>query len=185
MDWSGLVLSCAVFVAPDTMMSVIQNESGGDPLSIHVNKLSDDKQPKRIKTVDEAVAITERYLRAGYSVDMGLMQVNSRNLPMLGVSVAEAFEPCQNVRMGAAILAANYAQAAQKTGPGQVALLAALSAYNTGNFYEGFLNGYVAKYAMVPSGLVAYAQGQKSNEKRQIVADRKSKVRQPTMIVYN
>jgi type IV secretion system protein VirB1 len=55
-------------------------------------------------------------------------------------------DPCTNISSGAAILAANYAEAAQSRGAGQGALQAALSAYNTGNFYRGFANGYVAKY---------------------------------------
>jgi type IV secretion system protein VirB1 len=74
------------------------------------------------------------------------MQVNSRNLATLGVTVEQVFDPCTNIRSGATILTANYAQAVRTRGEGQPALKAALSAYNTGDFYRGFANGYVAHY---------------------------------------
>ena len=74
------------------------------------------------------------------------MQVNSRNLRALGVGVFQAFNPCTNISAGATILSADYANASRLRGPGQAALQAALSAYNTGDFYRGFENGYVARY---------------------------------------
>jgi type IV secretion system protein VirB1 len=79
------------------------------------------------------------------------MQINSRNLPALGYTIEQALEPCNNVRGGAAILTANYAQAVQQYGAGQRALLAAISAYNTGNFWSGFRNGYVGRVTGIPS----------------------------------
>jgi type IV secretion system protein VirB1 len=94
----------------------------------------------------DAAALARAAIAAGYSVDLGLMQVNSRNLSMLGYTVEEMFEPCTNLKAGATILTANYTTAAARHGDGQEALRAALSAYNTGNFRNGFLNGYVAKY---------------------------------------
>jgi type IV secretion system protein VirB1 len=63
-------------------------------------------------------------------------------------------DPCTNVRNGATILTANYVQASQRFAPGRPALQAELSAYNSGRFYRGFENGYVAKYygrATIPS----------------------------------
>jgi type IV secretion system protein VirB1 len=74
------------------------------------------------------------------------MQVNSRNLVALGMTVERVLDPCTNIRSGAAILAADYAEAARRYGEGQAALQAALSAYNTGDFSRGFGNGYVARY---------------------------------------
>ena len=86
-------------------------------------------------------------IEAGHSVDLGYMQVNSRNLPALGVSVEEMLsDGCKNIAAGAQILTAFYASALPKFGSEQAALRGALSAYNTGNFNQGFLNGYVARY---------------------------------------
>jgi len=53
-----------------------------------------------------------------------LAQINSRNLPSLGLSVDQVFDPCTNIAAGAAILAAGF----QRTG----SLNGALSTYNTG-----------------------------------------------------
>ncbi len=138
-----LLLACAPNVAPATITAIIGVESRGNPLAINVNGGS---RPRAAGDAREAAKIARAAIAAGYSVDLGLMQVNSRNLSKLGYTVEEMFEPCTNLQAGAAILSANYTTAAARHGDGQEALRAALSAYNTGNFRNGFLNGYVAKY---------------------------------------
>lgn len=140
--------ACAPHVAPVTMERVIAVESGGDPLALHVNGLR--IQPPRQATVQQAAATARAYIGRGYNVDLGLSQVNSRNLPALGLTIEQALDACINVSGGASILHANYVRATQEMGQGQPALLAALSAYNTGSFSAGFHNGYVAKYVSVP-----------------------------------
>jgi type IV secretion system protein VirB1 len=141
---AATLLACAVNVAPVTLEAIIQVESGGDPLALNVNRLV-GPQPHPA-TLADAVTLARGYIARGYSVDLGLMQVNSRNLAALGTTIEQVLDPCTNISSGAAILAANYAEAVQSRGEGQGALQAALSAYNTGNFYRGFANGYVAKY---------------------------------------
>ena len=138
------LLACALHVAPVTLEAVIRVESGGNPLDLNVNHLA-GRQP-HAETVADAVRIAKAYIRLGYSVDLGLMQVNSRNLASLGLTIEQVMDPCTNIRAGATILTANYVRAAQQMGAGQPALLAALSAYNTGDFARGFANGYVGKY---------------------------------------
>ena len=86
------------------------------------------------------------------------MQVNSRNLVALGTTVDRVLDPCTNVRDGAAILTADYAAAVRRRGEGQLALQAALSAYNTGSFYPGYTNGYLARY-YGPDGVPPLAGG--------------------------
>ena len=75
------------------------------------------------------------------------MQVNSRNLVALGTTVEQVLDPCTNIRDGATILTADYAEAARtpRRRPAGTAG-GAVSAYNTGDFYRGFANGYVARY---------------------------------------
>ena len=147
------LLACAPNVATATLETVIRVESGGDPLALHVNGLR--LQPPPAKTAAEAARIAETYVRRGFSVDLGLMQVNSRHLAAYGVTVAAVLDPCTNIRIGATILTDNYATAARTRGDGQSALQAALSAYNTGDFVRGFANGYVARYfepGVTPTG---------------------------------
>lgn len=153
---AAALLACAANVAPVTLEAVMRVESGGNPLVVNVNHLA-GPQP-RPATLAEAVATAQAYVARGYSVDLGLMQVNSRNLAALSLSIDQVLDPCTNVKAGATILTANYADAVRSRGEGQGALQAALSAYNTGSFYRGFENGYVAKY-YGPGGVPALAGG--------------------------
>jgi type IV secretion system protein VirB1 len=141
----ALIEACAPNVAVETMQAIIRVESQGDPLALAVNR---PDGPVRLAPTDlaDAVRLASQEIRAGHSVDIGLVQVNSKNLPALRLTVAEAFNPCTNLRAGAQVLTFAYTGAAKIHGDGQVALRAALSAYNTGDYAAGFRNGYVARY---------------------------------------
>lgn len=135
---------CAAFVSPATLDAVVQVESGGNELAINVNGLKHN--PPRQKDRQQAIATAKEWIAKGYSVDIGLMQLNSKNLHGLGLSVEQAFEPCTNIHAGAVILSASYARALHQTAGEQDALKIALSYYNTGSPERGFSNGYVSKY---------------------------------------
>jgi type IV secretion system protein VirB1 len=140
---AAAILACGMHVAPATLEAIVRVESGGNPLALHVNHLS-GHQPVA-STAADAAAIARRYIAQGYSVDLGMLQVNNRHLLALGDTIEDAFDPCRNVAAGAAILSADYARTVGEFGEGQKALLAALSAYNTGEFARGFENGYVGR----------------------------------------
>lgn len=144
----ALIAVCAPNVAPSTIQAVIKVESGGNPLAVNVNKRDGVGYPipKKIKSIVEAVSAANAAISAGHTVDMGYMQVNSANLPRLGYTVEDMFDPCKNIKAGAQILSEAYALALPRHGNEQAALRAALSAYNTGNFNRGFANGYVQRY---------------------------------------
>ena len=145
------IMLCAPNVAPQTIQQIVSVESKGNPLAINVNGLKDD-QGRTIKVTakdaTEAAKLAQAYIAKGYSVDLGLMQVNSRNLPKLGYRVEDMFEPCKNIAAGGRVLTAFYAGARKQYSDEQTALRAALSAYNTGNFVNGYLNGYLAMYGI-------------------------------------
>lgn len=145
-----LVVDCAPQVAPVTMMAIVRVESGGNPLAMNVN--GKNRLVRQPQSRAQAIAWSEWLISRGYSVDMGLAQVNSANLRRLNVSAAELFDPCANLAAGASILSANYADASRRFGSEQAALQAALSAYNTGNHRKGFSNGYVAKVTAAAHG---------------------------------
>ncbi|KQY32997.1 hypothetical protein ASD21_22185 [Caulobacter sp. Root1455] len=136
-----LAQRCAPTIAPMTMVSIVQVESRGNPLAINVNRAPD---PPPAGSREQAIATAERLIAQGQNLDLGLAQINSRNLAPLGLTVADAFEPCKNLAASATLLQANYVAAA-RLAPAQQALRMAFSAYNTGNHRRGFLNGYVAK----------------------------------------
>lgn len=135
-----LVMVCAPFVSSNTLMAIIGHESGGNPWALGVNGAYRFQKP-----VDYASAVAEakRLIAKGASIDMGLMQINSRTMASLGLTVEQLYDPCSNVYAGGVVLTRNYVKATEQFGDPQSALLAALSAYNTGNFRSGFKNGYV------------------------------------------
>ena len=142
-DLLALVQQCAPTVAPRTLQAIIRTESGFDPLALHVN--GNVRLRRSPKTAAEAISWSGWLIGHGYSVDMGLMQINSRNLARFDLTAADAFDPCRNIRAGAAILSENYAWAVRSHGAGGQALLHAISAYNTGTLHGGWRNGYVAR----------------------------------------
>jgi type IV secretion system protein VirB1 len=146
MQTQDLAAVCAPIAAPQTLTAVVDVESRFEPLAIGVN----GRQPRQLlfSAKADAVAKAERLIAEGFNVDLGLAQINSRNLARLGLSVSDAFDPCLNLRAGAQLLAANYEQAARSAGDEQAALRTALSLYNTGRSDRGFQNGYVARIAM-------------------------------------
>ena len=137
----ALIQFCAPHVAVETIQRIVQVESAGDIYAVNVNGYG------RVHTraLQEAVSAAERLIEQGYSVDLGLMQINSRHLAQLNLTVRQAFEPCSNLKAGAKILEEAYREAAGLLGPGQQALQAALSTYNTGDPARGLANGYVAQ----------------------------------------
>jgi len=139
----NLVRQCAPGVAPNTILAIMHTESGFNPVAMHVN--GNVQLQHAPKTTAEAIEWSAWLIRRGNSVDMGLMQINSRNLARLNMSVADAFEPCRNIHAAAVILTEQYKLAAHLEENSMQALLAAISAYNTGNFRDGLRNGYVSR----------------------------------------
>ncbi len=139
----ALSATCAPQVAPSTLLAIGKVESGFDPLAIGVN----GAQPRHMTfaTRDAAAAKAHRLIDAGANIDLGLGQINSRNLAPLGLSVEDAFDPCRNLAAASQVLAAGYRRAAPTPGHEQDGIRTALSFYNTGSPDRGFANGYVAK----------------------------------------
>jgi type IV secretion system protein VirB1 len=135
------------------MAALVKVESGGNPYALNIN--GGEKLLRQPRSAAEARAWANWLVSRGYSVDMGLAQINSGNLNKLGVSPAQLFDPCTNLGAGAKILTANYIGAANRYGNGQTALRAALSAYNTGNHRSGIANGYVAKVTAAAEPTIA------------------------------
>lgn len=137
----ALASQCAPTVAPETVLAIIQTESSGEPFALNVNG---GRQPARQNNAADAAATARRYVAAGYSVDLGLGQINSHNMRWLGLTWDTVFDPCTNVAALARVLTTNYNAVSAGRDP-QTALRVALSMYNTGSQTRGFRNGYVAK----------------------------------------
>jgi type IV secretion system protein VirB1 len=137
-EFTALAARCAPTIPVETLEAVARTESGLDPWALHDNTTGREEKPGGL---DLAVAETVQWAGRGDSVDIGLMQINSANLPALGMTASTALDPCVSLAGGAAVLRAAYGggtTSAEK----QAALLMALSRYNTGSPFRGIMNGY-------------------------------------------
>lgn len=139
----ALAQNCAPSTAPSTLAAIAHVESRFDPLAIGVNRGSGPVS--RPRTAEEATGVARALISRGANIDLGLAQINSRNLDWLGLSVAEAFDPCRNLAAAAQVLEAGYQPIDDTNAGRQRALRIALSRYNTGHAERGFRNGYVGK----------------------------------------
>jgi type IV secretion system protein VirB1 len=139
LTFAQLLQSCAPNIGPLTMTAIVRVESAGKSLAIRDNTIDRAFYPK---TTNEAVRLAKYLLGKHHNLDLGISQLNSANLPMLGMSVRDTFNPCDNLRGGAVILSGDYRRAAAQFGPGQYALRRAIGAYNTGSLYAG--NYYIS-----------------------------------------
>jgi type IV secretion system protein VirB1 len=151
-DTATLAAKCAPAVAPQTLLSIVAVESGFEPLAIGVNGT-----PRIVVTAAnpaDATAKAAALIAQGRSVDLGLAQINSRNLAALGLDVAAAFDPCRNLSASADLLARDYGRSAPDLVGAQAALRAALSYNNTGDPRRGLANRYVAKVTAAANHIV-------------------------------
>ena len=132
----ALAVVCAPGIAPETLAAIARTESGLRALAIGIN--GPGGGAFHFSAAQEAVARASELIRQGRSIDLGLMQINSRNLGWLGLTVEDAFDPCRNIAAGARVLTA-------------------FSGYNTGHPRRGFENGYVARVLAVGANNIASA----------------------------
>lgn len=177
----ALAAQCAPSVAAETLLSVAKVESGFDPLAIGVNGAPAIRvhASSRAEAGQKAAAL----IADGRSVDLGLAQINSRNLDWLGLTIDEAFDPCRNLAASARVLQDGYARGAHRGDGEQPALLAALSYYNTGHPNRGFRNGYVAKVTKAAATIVPALKPALNMAGPASPADREAS-QQPTWAVF-
>jgi type IV secretion system protein VirB1 len=134
--------ACGPWVHPDTIAAIVAVESSGHPWAIGTPHGAYFPSTRR-----EAARVLARMLRSESSVDIGLMQINSQWIDRLHIAPERLLDPCFNVRIGAAILAENFVDAAR---PGRTlleTLAAALSRFNSGS--ETGAVSYAAKVLSV------------------------------------
>lgn len=137
----GLAAQCAPSVAPATIVAIVQTESQGFEWALNVNGFGRKIVPA---SREKAIALARHYIAKGHSVDLGLGQINSRNMKALGLTWDNVFDPCTNIAAAGAVLSGNYHSVRAGLHP-QRALRIALSMYNTGSQSRGFSNGYVGR----------------------------------------
>ena len=135
--------TCAPGDSVAILASVAKTESGFETLAIHDNTAGVTFQPTNEKQARDLARTL--ILGRSHSVDLGLMQINSANLPRIGLSIDDAFDACHSLAAGARILKDGYRQA----------LRVAFSRYNTGDAERGFANGYVRRVELAGASLPA------------------------------
>jgi type IV secretion system protein VirB1 len=113
----AIASQCAPAVDPHMLVGIAQQESGLETMTLHDNVSG--KVLHGAGVIDAATQL----IAAGHSVDLGAWQINSRNLSLLGLGIADAFEPCKSVAAAAR-------------------LVELFSQYNTGSPSRGIANGY-------------------------------------------
>ena len=124
---------------------IVQEESSKNPYAVNVNKDGKSFISFIPKTKDEAITIAQSYINAGFSVDVGYMQLNSDNFKQLNTTLEIALDPCKNLYFASSVFYNFYKDTSKKDNT-ITRVQKSLSAYNTGSYELGFKNGYVAKY---------------------------------------
>jgi type IV secretion system protein VirB1 len=112
-----IALHCAPAEDPRMLVGIARQESGLETMTLH-----DDTSGEVLRGAG-VIDAARRLIVAGHSVDLGAWQINSRNLALLGLGVADVFEPCKAVA-------------------GAARLIELFSRYNTGSPSRGIANGY-------------------------------------------
>ena len=127
----------------DLMRAIAKQESLGVPTAFYINQWNLDQFSGL--SVKDAILVSTTMVAEGFTVDVGLMGINSRNIAKFGLSISAAFDPCTNIKLGEKILVNNISYAQNHGHQGDEAIQVALSLYNTGSMTRGFDNGYVDK----------------------------------------
>ena len=160
----ALLQQCAPAIDPIVAQAIVKTESSFNHLAIGVNKGGRISQPKDYK---QAVVTATRLINSGGNIDLGLAQINSKNLSWLKLPVESAFDPCANLKAMQTVYSHCYERAGN-SGLG-TRMQRAFSCYNTGNMTRGFKNGYVTKVT------------KNYNELQPLVAAALNKTTQPTI----
>ena len=142
-DLVSLAQMCAPAFEQTVSLAVMKQESGFNPFAIGINR----KGARLERSPDNyavAVATAKKLIQDGYSIDMGLAQINSANLKKLGMTVEEIYQPCNNLKAMQTILLNCYNGVDSRLTSFDK-LSRAFSCYNTGGYQKGFTNGYVRK----------------------------------------
>ena len=140
-DFTRLATRCAPAVPAWILHAVARTESDLRPWMLNDNTTHASDSPTSLAAAEAAATA---WIAEGHSVDLGLMQINSGNLPALRMTPRAALDPCASLAGAAAVLRAAYGRSAIGAKQ-QAALLMALSIYNTGSPLKGIMNGYARK----------------------------------------
>ena len=113
----AIASQCAPTVDPHMLVGIARQESGLETMTLHDNVSGKELHGAGV------IGMATQLIAAGHSVDLGAWQINSRNLSLLGLGIADVFDPCKSAAAAAH-------------------LIELFSRYNTGSPSRGIANGY-------------------------------------------
>lgn len=143
-DYSPYLQCSDPYAHRSVMTAIVKVESGGNPWAININNKG-VRLLAQPKTKEEAISWVNWFNDRNYNIDIGIAQVNIKNIKRMGYSPTQFLDPCLNLKIASQILLDNYKSSSKKTLNSDDAVKLAISAYNTGNFRDGYKNGYVQK----------------------------------------
>lgn len=149
----ALLLACAPQVDARTATALVDVESARNPHAIGVVGGTLDRLPRNRA---EALATAKALQATGWNFSVGLAQINLKNLPRLGLTLEQAFDPCTNLHAMQTLLGECLQRTPIRDGSStatQEQLRRALSCYYSGNFSTGFAHGYVRRVALAAARL--------------------------------
>lgn len=114
MPVSFLVLAqtCAAFVSPETLAGVVSLESGFAPFNIRINSGLPLKQQPATKA--EAIEVATTLVAEQQDIQLGLSGISLEDLGKSKLSIADAFDPCLNLKTTAHLLDGYYRHAVEE-----------------------------------------------------------------------
>src|SRR3954451_11843833 len=106
---------CAPSAEPRLLAGLVQRASGYEPLAIRFDDGPGGPMKLLGSSKAEAIQLASELVIAGHRVRVGLAGIDTRDLDKLGVSLADAFEPCSHLTAAARLMSENPAKLASPT----------------------------------------------------------------------
>ena len=106
----ALAERCAPTTDPRLLAALVRRASGYEPLAIHFDNGPGGPMKLLGSSKAEAIQLASELVIAGHRVRVGFAGIDTRDLDELGVSLADAFEPCRHLKEAARLISENPAK---------------------------------------------------------------------------
>ncbi|MFG1210262.1 lytic transglycosylase domain-containing protein [Xanthobacter flavus] len=139
--FADLAQNCAPTVQIETLAAVVSLESGFSPFAIRINSGTPLRDPPGSKS--EAIEFAATLIAQGQDIALGLGGISVEDLGRQGLTVADVFDPCLNLKATARLLDGYYRVAlGSGAAPAQATAVMLRAYYGRGDASVGELAGY-------------------------------------------